>query len=274
MAVFGAGIAPSLLAWGLQRSGATTGSLLLNLEAVFTVLLARAVYREPIGRRVATALCVMSLGGVALALNATFSATFDLAGAAAVAGATLAWAIDNTLSRALAEQDPGAVVFGKCALGALLTGLLSTATKEQWPGPSATLGLLACGATGYGASLRLYYLAQRRIGAVRTGSIFARAPFIGAALGWLLGDKALGPWTPPACALFITGVILHVTERHEHAHIHPQLEHEHTHRHDDGHHGHVHQPPFVGEHTHWHWHAETAHSHDHAPDLHHDHQHT
>jgi drug/metabolite transporter (DMT)-like permease len=49
----GGAIAPSLLAWGLQRAGATTGALLLNLEAVFTVLLARAFFHEPIGRRVA-----------------------------------------------------------------------------------------------------------------------------------------------------------------------------------------------------------------------------
>src|SRR5437588_4664411 len=49
VAIAGAAIAPSLLAWGLHRAGATVGSLLLNLEAVFTVMLARAVHREPIG---------------------------------------------------------------------------------------------------------------------------------------------------------------------------------------------------------------------------------
>src|SRR4051794_17972779 len=37
VAIAGAAVAPVLLAWGLQRAGATVGSLLLNLEAVFTV---------------------------------------------------------------------------------------------------------------------------------------------------------------------------------------------------------------------------------------------
>src|SRR5258708_112026 len=40
----GAVLGPASLAWGLQRIDATTASLLLNLEAVFTVLLARLLY--------------------------------------------------------------------------------------------------------------------------------------------------------------------------------------------------------------------------------------
>lgn len=44
---------------------------------------------------------------------------------------------------------------------------------EPAPASGAVLSLLALGATGYGLSLRLYLLAQRRIGAARTGSVFA-----------------------------------------------------------------------------------------------------
>ncbi|AKT41737.1 DMT family transporter [Chondromyces crocatus] len=273
MAVFGAGVAPTLLAWGVQRSGATTGSLLLNLEAVFTVLLAWRFYREPLGRRVVVALLVMALGGVALTMNAASSVGFDGLGAAAITGATLAWALDNTLSRGLAEQDPSAVVASKGALGAALTGAIAWMTHDPWPRPGPALVLLACGATGYGLSLRLYLLAQRRMGAARTGSVFALAPFIGASLGWALGDQPLGPWTLLSASLFAVGVALHITERHEHHHVHPAMKHDHPHRHDDGHHDHVHDPPFFGEHTHAHHHHHVEHAHDHAPDIHHDHDH-
>ena len=48
VALFGAALAPASLAWGLQHTGALSASLLLNLEAVFTVFLARAIHREPI----------------------------------------------------------------------------------------------------------------------------------------------------------------------------------------------------------------------------------
>jgi len=273
IALLGAAVAPTLLAWGLQRAGATTGSLLLNTEAVFTVLLARMLYQEPIGRRVTTALLLMTAGGVALTLDAALKTEWNALGALAIAGATAAWALDNTLTRSLAEQDPVRVVAGKGALGALMTSMVAVALGEPRPEAQAVLILLACGATGYGLSLRLYLLAQRHLGAARTGSIFAVAPFIGATLAWLIGDTSPGRWTWVSTAFYLTGVFLHVTEHHRHPHVHPAMSHDHPHHHDDGHHDHPHHPPFVGQHSHPHWHPAVQHDHDHAPDLHHGHPH-
>jgi drug/metabolite transporter (DMT)-like permease len=273
VALFGGAIAPTLLAWGLQRSGPTMGSLLLNLEAVFTVLLARAIYREPIGRRVAVAVAIMAAGGAALTLDAAGSAAWGLVGVAAVAAATLAWALDNTLTRPLAEREPLEVVLLKGGIGAAITFAGAAVAGERLPGATAALALLACGATGYGLSLRLYLLAQRRIGAGRTGSVFALAPFVGGAIAFALGDRAAGAGTVIAAALFGAGVWLHVTERHGHRHLHAPVEHEHAHRHDDGHHAHHHDPPVAGEHTHPHRHEPLEHEHDHAPDVHHGHDH-
>lgn len=102
--------------------------------------------------------------------------------------ATAAWGIDNTLSRSLAERDPGQVVLGKSLLGAGATALLAVAASEALPSWTAALALLAVGACGYGLSLRRYLLAQRAFGAARTGSVFAFAPFIGALLAIALGD--------------------------------------------------------------------------------------
>jgi drug/metabolite transporter (DMT)-like permease len=273
VALFGAALAPTLLAWGLQRAGATTGSLLLNLEAVFTVALAALVHREPIGRRVAVAAALMALGGAALMLGAAADPHFGAAGALAVVGATAAWALDNTLTRPLADLDPSRVVIAKGTFGALCTGTLALALQEPWPTGGAIATLLACGSTGYGLSLRLYLLAQRRIGAARTGSLFALAPFVGALLAWALGDPAPAAATLGAALLFAVGVALHATEDHGHPHVHPALEHDHAHRHDDGHHDHAHDPPVHGEHAHPHRHEHLEHTHAHAPDLHHEHDH-
>jgi len=274
IALVGAGVAPTLLAWGLQRTGGTAGSLLLNLEAVFTVLLSWLAYREQIGRRVAGALTLMALGGVALTVSGVGSTHWSLLGSVAVMGATLAWALDNTLSRQLAQQNPVLIVTLKGALGATATMLLAFAFRESLPAPRAACVLLACGATGYGLSLRLYLLAQRRIGAARTGSIFALAPFVGATLGWAFGDRPENAATLAAALLFLTGLVLHLTERHKHRHVHLATEHDHPHRHDDGHHDHQHVPPFLGEHSHPHRHERMEHEHDHAPDVHHDHVHS
>lgn len=273
VALAGGAIAPALLTWGLQRAGALVGALLLNLEAVFTVLLARAVFHEPIGRRVMLAVAAMVAGGAILVLDVSRGAAWGLAGGVAVAAATLGWAIDNTLTRPLAERDPLSVVATKGALGATLTLAAAVIAGEPAPPARAVLVLLACGATGYGLSLRLYLLAQRAIGAGRTGSVFALAPFLGAAVAIAAGDRIATGWTIGAAALFAAGVYLHLTERHDHAHVHASIEHDHVHRHDDGHHGHSHDPPFAGEHAHPHRHAQLAHTHEHAPDLHHAHPH-
>ncbi len=273
VALVGGAIAPTLLAWGLQRAGATVGALLLNLEAVFTVLLARGFYREPIGRRVAVAVAAMAAGGATLTLAVSSAASWGLIGVVAVAAATLAWAADNTLTRPLAEREPLDVIVAKGGLGATFTGIAALVSGEPAPAVAAIAALLACGATGYGLSLRFYLLAQRRIGAGRTGSVFALAPFVGAALAFVLGDRSAGPWTAVAAALFATGVWLHVTERHGHRHGHAPDDHDHAHRHDDGHHGHHHDPPVIGEHSHPHQHEPADHDHEHAPDIHHGHRH-
>ena len=273
IAIAGAAIAPTCLAWGLSRAGATAGSLALNLEAVFTVMLAWLVYREPLGRRVIIAVALMATGGAVLALDATGRSAAGLLGAVAVAGATLGWAIDNTLTRPLADRDPLQVIVAKGALGALVTGTIAIVRGEPIPELWQMAALLGCGATGYGVSLRLYLLAQRRIGAARTGSVFALAPFVGAAIAWTLGDRSAGPWTAAAAVSFALGVYLHVSENHHHRHVHEPTDHEHAHRHDDGHHDHVHDPPVAGEHTHRHHHDRVGHEHDHAPDIHHDHAH-
>ena len=213
VAVLGAAVAPTLLAWGLQRTAGTTAALLLNFEAVFTVFLARLVWRERLGRRLTVAVSCMTAGGALLVQRATAGAGSSVWGALAIVVATLAWASENVLSRPLAERDPFRVVLAKSCIGAALTGGLALATHDRTAPAAGVLALGACGAAGYGLSLALYLGAQRRVGAARTASIFALAPFAGALAAWALGDRALTGLTVGAALLFATGVALHLTER-------------------------------------------------------------
>lgn len=104
--------------------------------------------------------------------------------------ATAAWGVDNTLSHALAERDPGQVVMAKAVFGATATTAMTLGLGEPLSPLQAALGLFAIGASGYGLSLRFYLLAQRAFGAARTGSVFAFAPFIGAVFAVALGDRS------------------------------------------------------------------------------------
>ncbi|MDB4947143.1 MAG: Permease of the drug/metabolite transporter superfamily [Labilithrix sp.] len=273
MGVLGAGLAPAALVWGLARASGASASLMLNLEAVFTIALARLFYGEHVGRRVALAALLLLGGGTLLVVtHGSSDARAGAVGLAAVAGAALGWALDNAIARPLAEVDPARVVAAKASVGASVAALVAAGLGEPWPPLASLLGLLSVGAVGYGASLRLYFMAQRVLGAGRTASVFAAAPFCGAVLAWILGEPA-GPFAAVAAALMVGGIALHLTERHAHVHAHVPLEHEHAHRHDDGHHDHVHDPMPVGEHVHPHRHGRKVHAHEHVPDAHHVHAH-
>jgi drug/metabolite transporter (DMT)-like permease len=285
VAVVGAVIAPVLLVLGLRHTDAATASLLLALEAPVTLLLARVMLREHLGRRVLIAAACILTGGLLLALapllggrggaagSTAATMTSAATGALLIFAACTAWATDNLLSRALADDDPVGVVAGKGLLGALVSGLAVVALGQSLPGVRSVAALLAIGALGFGLSLQLYLRAQTLVGAGRTASVFATAPFVGAAMALAMGSPWPG-WTfPLAAALMMVGVVLHVSERHHHVHTHEPLEHEHMHSHDDGHHDHRHDVAPVGPHSHPHRHDPVTHEHEHSEDVHHRHAH-
>jgi drug/metabolite transporter (DMT)-like permease len=273
MALSGAVVGPVALAWGLQHTSGTSASLMLTLEAAFTVLLSRLLYHEVIDKRVAAAMLLLMAGGVLLVVDQGRQGHLELLGLLAVLAATASWGVDNTLSRAVAERDPGQVVLAKAALGALATAVLAGVASEPLPRLGPSLALLVIGASGYGLSLRFYLLAQRAFGAARTGSVFAFAPFIGALVAFALGDRSSSWGMALGGGVMLAGVLLHLAESHGHLHEHEALAHEHAHTHDDGHHGHGHRPMPQGSHSHAHSHPEVTHAHPHVPDAHHGHRH-
>jgi len=277
MAGFGAVIGPVALAWGLQRTSGTSASLMLTLEALFTVVLAWRLYGESMDKRVAAAMLLLTAGGTALVADQGLAGNTPMLGLLAVLAATAAWGLDNTLSRGVADRDPAQVVIVKSALGACASTVLALIFGESLPSWTSALALFAVGALGYGLSLRFYLLAQRAFGAARTGSVFAFAPFIGAMGAFAFGDRSMG-WTMLAAgALMLAGVALHLIESHSHPHTHEVLEHEHAHSHDpkqaDGHHMHTHDVLSTGSHSHPHKHEPMQHAHPHVPDVHHGHAH-
>jgi drug/metabolite transporter (DMT)-like permease len=132
-----------------------------------------------------------------------------------VALSTFAWASDNSLSRPLAQRRPSSLVFWKSFIGAAASLLLALILREPWPALSAALGLFALGVGGYGFSLRFYILAQRELGAARTGSVFGFAPLLGAAIAFALGDRAGAIVILGASVLICVGVFVLATEKRQ-----------------------------------------------------------
>jgi drug/metabolite transporter (DMT)-like permease len=275
VAIVGAGgvLGPLLLLTGLSRVSGLVGSLVLNLEAPFTVLLAVLVFGEHLGFREAGAVVVIFLGVVLLSSPSEGGAS-DLVGVAAIAGACLSWALDNNLTQRLSLRDPVAVARTK-GLGAGAASLmLALVLGERLPSP-AHIGLaLLLGFASYGVSLVLAVEAMRLLGAAREAAFFAVAPFAGALAAIpLLGDR-LGARELIAMLVLGLGVVVLIREEHGHAHTHAALEHEHGHVHDE-HHQHPHSTgdPDGEPHAHTHRHAPITHRHAHSSDLHHRHRH-
>jgi drug/metabolite transporter (DMT)-like permease len=266
-------IGPVLLMFGLSTGSASAASLLLNLEGVFTALLAWFAFREHVSARIALGMLAIVAGAFVLGAGDPGAVRLGRS-TVLIAGACLAWAVDNNLTRRVSGSDP--VQLG--ALKGLVAGTLNVVVAHAHgagiPGTPFVLGAAVLGLLSYGVSFVLFVLALRHLGSGRTSAYFSTAPFIGG-LGsvGLLGDP-LSPALVLAGLLMAAGVWLHVTEHHDHEHVHEPFEHEHLHRHDV-HHRHEHPPGMTVTEPHSHSHAHSAfrHAHPHFPDIHHRHSH-
>jgi drug/metabolite transporter (DMT)-like permease len=272
--VFGGVLGPVLLVAGLTRIDAGPVSLMLNLEAVFTAVLAWMVFKENAGRRIVLGMLLIAAGGAALAWPAGASDASNGIGLLAIAAACLCWAIDNNLTRRVSASDALFIAGTKGLTAGLVNTSLALLLGASLPAWSTAGAAMAIGLVGYGLSLVLFVRALRDLGSARTGAYFSTAPFIGAAIAiLLLGEPAPAPFWLAAC-LMGAGVWLHLTERHEHLHTHEPLKHAHRHVHD-AHHRHEHDFGWDGSepHSHFHRHAPITHKHPHFPDIHHWHGH-
>jgi drug/metabolite transporter (DMT)-like permease len=274
-AVLSGGIlAPLLLMWGLARIQASTASLLLNLEGVLTVVIAWAFFREHVSLRILAGMAAVVAGAAFISVAPGEEVTGGVAGIAAVGLACLGWAADNNLTRRISAGDP---VFIACMKGLVAGGVdvgIALSLGQRIPDASTVCLALAAGFIGYGASLVLFILALRSMGAARTGALFSAAPFIGAFGSLLFLGERVSPTFVPAAAVMGAGVWLQMRERHGHSHTHEAITHDHPHEHDE-HHAHSHEGEDVsgGVHSHLHTHIPLAHAHPHYPDIHHRHGH-
>ncbi|MGH7864208.1 MAG: DMT family transporter [Candidatus Binataceae bacterium] len=262
---------PVLMLEGLTRVSALAGSLLLNLEAPFTMVIAVVLFREHLGLRA-------TLGGVCVVIGAALvgygsgEIAGTLVGCIWINAACLCWALDNNLSQQLSVRSPLTIARVK-SVGAAVA-MLSVAFSLGTPVPDATYvaAALMLGAFSYGLSLALDMYALRLLGAAREAAYFATAPFLGAALALpIVGDRSSLAHLAIAL-LMAAGVALLLGERHSHQHAHQFLDHEHVHFHDE-HHQHTHEVDSAEPHSHPHRHAQLSHSHPHVSDLHHRHRH-
>ena len=266
-------IAPVLMMYGLRLTSGSSASLLLNLEGVFSVCIAWFAFKENFDGRIAVGVLLIFAGALLLSIDGKLMWSNAL-GPLAVAGACLAWALDNNLTRKVALKDVTQIAMLKGLAAGAVNIAIAAALGAQLPPVHAALAAGAAGLAGYGISLVLFVVALRHLGAARTGAYFSVAPFAGALIAVVFFGESLTIKLLVAGALMMGGIWLHLTEHHDHDHIHDLLTHDHQHVHD-AHHQHPHDSSNseAGAHTHLHTHEPLRHAHPHYPDEHHRHVH-
>lgn len=275
--------APICLVSGLALLSAGSASLLLNLEAIFTMGIAVLIGREHLSAKGGIAAALILAGAFIIGGGNTSGTT--LQGAVLIALACLGWGIDNNISQRLSIRDPMQIALLKSMGAALPMLLVAAVTGARFPNPMDVVELLVIGGLGYGLSIWLDLLALRELGAAREAVIFATAPFVGAGFSVLALREPLHPNLIASGLLMMGGVALLLNEDHAHWHRHAAMWHEHRHLHTPGdqdpHHAHAHPDgeadgngadhPFW--HSHTHGHDPIGHAHPHVSDAHHRHGH-
>lgn len=271
---FGGVLGPAALMFGLTSTSGATASLLLNLEAVLTAVLAWVVFRENADRRIVLGMAAIVAGGVVLSTGARTDSATGWVGPAAVAAACLCWAIDNNLTRKVSASDALLIAAVKGLVAGSFNTALAFMLGASLPAGSTILLAMLVGLGGYGISLVSFVLALRGLGTARTGAYFSTAPFIGATVAIVFFAETPSLAFGVAAGLMALGVWLHLSENHGHDHLHEAMDHAHDHIHDE-HHQHESDFPQTGTnpHGHAHHHARLKHSHAHFPDIHHRHPH-
>ncbi len=252
---------------------ASAASLLLNAEAVFTALLAWFVFHENFDRRIAFGMALIVIGALVLSWPGDHGFGSALP-ALAVLGACFLWGIDNNLTRKIALTDATFIAMIKGIVAGVVNVVIAWTLGATFPSFQVIVAACAVGFFSFGASLVLFVVALRHLGAARTGAYFSIAPFAGAMISFVLLGETVTVTLVLAGLLMGAGVWLHLTERHDHAHAHDALEHTHEHVHDEHHlHEHDNLVPEATRHTHRHGHDPISHAHPHYPDAHHGHRH-
>ena len=266
-------LGPLLLMFGLARTDAAAASLLLTFEGAATALIAWFIFHENFDRRIAIGMASLVAGAAVLSWSGAPS--FDsIIGPLAIAGACVAWGLDNNLTRKVSLADPLQIAMLKGLIAGPFNLILGLSISREAPSLSGVLLSGVVGFVGYGVSLALFVVALRGLGTARTGAYFSTSPFIGSAVAVVVFGEPVTAQLLVAGALMAIGVWLHLTEHHEHEHLHEALVHTHSHVHDIHHrHAHIASDPPGEPHTHSHEHKPMRHSHRHVPDMHQTHRH-
>ena len=250
--------APILLMLGLSMGFASNASLLGNFEIVATALIALAIFKETVSKRLWLAIALITLSSFLLSFDGAESFRFSY-GSLLVIAATICWGFENNCTRKISSKSTYEIVILKGVFSGLGALAIAFIQKETIPSLLHIALTLLLGFVAYGLSIFLYVRAQNVLGAAKTSAYYAVAPFIGALLSFLFLKEKLTWMYLAAFAVMILGTVFAVVDTliRNHVHVHT---HTFTHTHD----GSTHTHTVTHSHAHNHYVTDKNHGHRHT----------
>jgi drug/metabolite transporter (DMT)-like permease len=188
--IAGSVIAPVIYLSGLNQITAVSASLLMNAEVLFIIIIGILVLNERFQKKEGIGLILLLIGTVFLVTNGNlqnFSVSENF-GTLLIIIAAFFWSIDTTFSKFLSnKRDLLGVSALKCSIGGIILLILSLILGLNLKVPLNHLPyLLFIGLVSIGFSFVMIYYAIRKIGSLRTGSIFPFSSLFGAFFAFLI----------------------------------------------------------------------------------------
>jgi drug/metabolite transporter (DMT)-like permease len=170
---------------GLTKTSASNASLLNNFEIVATSIIALFVFNEKITKRLWFAISLVTISS--MLISVTNISCFSLSiGSIFILMACICWGFENNCTRMLSVKNPLQIVIVKgffSGIGSLMIGIN---LGERVYDIKYIFIALCLGFVAYGLSIFFYIHAQRRLGAAKTSTYYAIAPFLGATLSLII----------------------------------------------------------------------------------------
>ena len=214
IAVCGAVIAPSLYFVGLTHASASDAALIANGEVFFSVLLAVMFFKERLRVVGWIAILLVLAGMIIITTNLNF-ADFTLQQIhykdMLLILSMLFWGLDNNLSRYLAQKmNVANIVQIKSAVGGgmLLVIALFVFRVNINLQTEQIIPILVLGSVGFAASLFFFLQGLKRIGTVRTITIFSMSSVFGLVASSVFLAEQISGYQIMAAGIMIFGIYL------------------------------------------------------------------
>ena len=215
MGVLGFGVAFALAHWGLARSTAANGALLIIVEPLAIMALSPLMLGETLGRREAAGGATAVAGTVLVVLDGIPGVTTRLAphwrGDLLLVGSALAFAAYSLIGRDVLRRHAStsvtalSIAWGALALTPLAALEWARGARPTWTLPSVA-GMLYLGIVITGLAYLAWNWALERVEAPRAAVFLTVQPVAGALLGVVLLGEPASIFTAVGGALIVAGV--------------------------------------------------------------------